>query len=609
MKRFISIILAVVMVATCVFAFAGCKRNENQNMDIVLITDGATITDHGYNESAWNGVKSFAEENNMTCRYYQPSLEDGKLTVDMIEKYIELSANAGAKYIVLPTEAFAVAAYEIAPIYKDIQFILVDAMPHSASDSALRLQQNVMSISFDVLQAGYLAGYTSVIDGNTKLGYFGSVNSDTSGNYGAGFVQGAALASDQFAIPVTMDYADFDSPLLDYDYSFKVTAEYEKIPTDNGVKYFTIKVENGLGTGTYAEGENVTITANAPEAGKKFSHWETKSNTDGVRDSKVNISSKKKASMNLLVEKCDATITAVYEDCDTAQVNVNYTFEGDAKADTYNVPLNSSVEVSAPAAERGMVFDHWECADADAVENVNSKVTKVNVKEEDVQLSPVYVVSKTPTFDIIVENGTGSGSYLAGDVINVVSDIPQEGYMFKRWSNADSLGLASGIKMDNEYNYLTSFEMVDRYASIVEKMCDDGAQVIFGGGNALSDSIFSAIGNFDYKINGFGAGIDEGRKGNCLASVVNDYGEAVKLALGNFKGGSILKADCSNGCIYVTGKSANADDESYNEDYAKVYNLLADGSIKPVNVQSGGDVRKAFTSSCLTLNYWVVENK
>lgn len=607
MKRFISIILAVVMVAFCVFAFAGCKRSETANMDIVLITDGSTITDKGYNQSTWDGVKSFGDENNMTYRYYQPTLDDGKLTVETIAKYVELAVNDGAKYIVLPGESFAVSAYEIAPTYKDVQFVLVDALPHSQSDTTLRLQQNVMSISFDVLQAGYLAGYTSVIDGNTKLGYFGSVNSSTSGNYGAGFVQGAALAADQYAIPTTMDYADFDSPILDYDYSFTVTAEYEKIPTDNGVKYYTINVENGLGSGTYADGENVTIIADKPEDGKKFSHWETKSNTDGVSDSKVNISSKKKSTMNLLVEKCDATITAVYEDCETVQVNVSRNPQSSNVEEQYYVPVNSTTTISAPAAESGMVFDHWDCDNKDAIEDIYSKDAKVTVSDSTLLLVPVYVQSKTPTFDIVVENGSGSGSYLAGDKINVVADAPQEGYMFKKWSNADVNGIASGIKMDNEYDYETSFEMVDRYSSIVEEMYDDGAQVVFGGGNAISDSIFSAIKTFDYSVSAFGYGVDEGRKGNCIASVVNDYGAAVKLALADFKGGSILKADCSNGCIYVTGKSINDDEDNYNIDYAKVYSALADGTIKPISVQSGGDVRKAFASSCLTLNYWIVE--
>lgn len=609
MKKIVSVILSVVMVLTCIFAFAGCsKSNKTEKMDVILITDGATISDGGYNQSAWNGIKSFCDENNLSYRYYQPSRNDaGELTVETIANYIELAVNDGAQYIVLPGEDFAVAAYEIAPTYKDINFILVDALPHSSSDDTLRLQQNVMCISFDVLQAGFLAGYTSVIDGYNKLGYFGSVFSKNSGNYGAGFVQGAAFAADLLGKPVTLDYADYDSPILNYDYSFKIKPVYEKIPTDSDTNYFSVKVENGLGTGTYAEGENVTITANPAESGKKFDHWEVKSNTEGVKDSKVNISSKNKSSMNLLVEECDCTITAVYADAETCAISI-YDADGETVESVLNVEKGSNADITAPSSYAGLVFDHWEARNSNIeIADENNKSTTVNNVSGDISLYPVYVVSENPTFNVLVENGTGSGAYLTGDYVNIIADAPQEGYMFSKWENIDNQGLSTGISMENEFCYTTGFEMVDRYASIVEVMYDKGVQVVFGGGNKISDSIFTATRSFDYPVYSFGSGIDESKKGNCLASVVNDYGNAVSLALKDYKGGSIFKADCSNNSIYVTGKSLDSEDEDYVDDYAKAYQALAENKIKLINVQSGGDVRKSFNSVCLTLNYWVTE--
>ena len=61
-----------------------------------------------------------------------------------------------------------------------------------------------MCVRFDVLEAGFLAGYTAVLDGNRELGYIGSIKNDDSGNYGAGFVQGAAFAADQMGVPVLL---------------------------------------------------------------------------------------------------------------------------------------------------------------------------------------------------------------------------------------------------------------------------------------------------------------------------------------------------------------------------------------------------------------------
>ena len=253
MKKIVSVMLAVVLAVSCAFAFAGCSKKNNAKYDVVLLTDGATVTDGAQNESAWNGVKAYCDEKNLSYRYFQPGLdENGELTVECIKNYFELAANAGAKYIVLPGDAYSVAVHEYAGTYKDIKFLLVDAKEKSA-DGVDSTDENVMCIDFNELQAGFLAGYSSVIDGFTKLGYFGSVKSETSGGYGAGYVQGAAYAADQLGVPVSLDYADYDSPILNYDYTVNVKPEYVKIPTDKDGKkqedYFTIKVVNGQGSG------------------------------------------------------------------------------------------------------------------------------------------------------------------------------------------------------------------------------------------------------------------------------------------------------------------------------------------------------------------------
>ena len=556
MKKITSVILATLMIVGC-FTLVSCAKINSKGYDLVLITDGAPINDGAENESAWMGVKAYGEENNMTYRYYQPSLdENGKLTIDTIKNYIDLASKDNAKFVILPGEAFAAGAYEVAPAYMEINFILVDAYPHAENDKTIRFQSNVMCISFNALQAGYLAGYTSVIDGNTKLGYLGAVNADKSGNYGAGFVQGAAFAADQNNVPVTLEYANYDALNLDYDYSFTVKATYKKV-SDEKDKTFKVNVVNGLGSGVYTEGQNVTITAAPAPAGKKFGHWETKSDTEGVRDGKVNISSKSKEEMNLLVGSCDCTITAVYEDAEETDETIEET------------------------------------------EDLSIAETDIN------------------KFSVTVENGSGSGLYAAGETVKIVADVPEEGYMFDRWVSVDNQGLKTGVSMENEYDYTTSFEMIDRFASVAETMYDKGVQVVFGGGNPISDSIFTATKNFDYQVWAFGSGIDEGSKGNCFASVVNDYGAAIKIALGAYQPGGILTAGCENGCIYVTGKSLEktrtdkkgneVENEEYSGEYEMIYNALAEGRINPKNMPSGGDIRKTFKSACLTLNYWVVE--
>ena len=553
MKKVISAVLAVIMLFSCI-TLAGCAKKSSDGYNLVMITDGAPVNDGSYNESTWNGIKDYGDENNMTYRYYQPSLdENGKLTVETVKNYVDLAVEDNAKFVILPGETFAVGAYEVAPAYPEINFILIDAMPHAENDKTVRFQSNVMCISFNALEAGFLAGYSAVTDGFNKLGYLGAVNSNNSGNYGAGFVQGAAFAADRKEIPVKLDYANYDAANLDYDYSVNIKPVYKKI-SEEKEKTFKVKVVDGIGSGVYTDGENVTVSANPAPEGKVFDHWETKSDTEGVKDRKVNISSKKDSTMNLLVGDCDCTITAVFEDG----------------------------EAEEPEEEE--------------TEKSNDNEIKFNVN---------------------VENGTGSGEYSAGETVKIIADAPKDGYMFEKWESVDNQGLATGISMTNEYSYNTDFEMVDRIASVPEKMYDGGAQIIFGGGNPNSDSIFSATDNFDYQVWAFGSGTDEHSKSNCYASVVNDYGAAVKLALEDYQPGGILTANCSNNCLYVTGKSLEktikdnkgneVDNEEYSDEYAMVYQALADGKLKLVNMQSGGDIRNTVKSACLTINYWINE--
>ncbi len=602
MKKILSVLLAVTMLVCCVFTFAGCSKNESASFDVVLITDGDTVADGGYNQSAWNGINSYCNENKLSCKYYQPSLDDnGNLNIETIKNYIDLAVKDGAKYVVLPGDEFSVAAVEYAPTYSDVKFILLDSTPKTAGgiDS---YQSNVMSVTFDELQAGFLAGYVSVYDGYTKLGYFGSEN-ESSGSYGSGFVKGAASAADELGVPVQLDYANYDSENLSYDYSINIKPVYRKVEEANKTT-FKVNVVGGTGSGVYTDGENVTVTANAPDENKKFDHWEVKSNTEGVKDSKVNISSKKDSQINLIVEKCDCTITACWTDVNTYPVTVMEE-DGTTVYNTLHTEENTSAWVVAPAAKSGYVFDHWESSDEDCIENINSSSTSVSVTDHEIKMVPIYVKSEKPTFTVNVENGTGSGSYVIGDTVNLVADAPQDGYMFYKWENIDNQGLSTGISMVNEYNYLTSFEMVDRYASVVEKMYDDGTQVVFGGGNSQFESIFTATWNYDYQVYAFGSGVDRNSMGNCLASVVTDYGAAVKLALDNFEGGTILVGNCKNECLYVTGKSINPEDDTYSKSYLNVYKALASGKITLSPYQVGEDIRLTNNSKCLTLNYWI----
>lgn len=622
MKKVISVLVCLAMAATCVLAFAGCSNNsEDLTYDIVMITDGGTVNDGAYNESAWNGVTSYAEQVNadaaegeeITYRYYQPPVAEGEtLSTETAIQYIDLAVEKGAKYIVLPTDVFEVPVYETARQYSDVNFLLVDGMPHAADDDTDAYIENVMTVSYNALQSGFLAGYDAVISGNTKLGYFGSVNSDTSSSYGAGFVQGAQYAANQLGIPVTMDYADYDSPILDYDYDFTLTANYEKID-ENNHKVFVVQVENGTGSGTYTEGQNVTIKADPAPEGKVFDHWEYKSNTDGVKDSKVNISSETESEMNLLVEACDCTLTAVYADAPSTTYPVTvYNADGSVYSTQY-IMVGESCNVVAPAAQSGMVFDHWEIStdEEGAIDDANAKDTWVNVTDttQGITLTPVYVENGAPTFDVTVVTGeggngesTGSGSYVTGDVVSVSAAVPQEGYIFSHWSTADRDGFSTDIVMENEYFPSTTYTMVNRYQAVVEKMYDEGVSVVYAGGNPECNVVSDATWNYSYDKLAIGAENWQASWDHYITTTIKDYGMAVEACLSDFRGGYTYTGDCSNKAIYLNNVA-----EENQQAYDEVYSALASGAIRVTGVAPGADVRLVVDSNCFTLDYWIVQ--
>lgn len=609
MKKAISIILCAVLIAVSAFAFSGCTPAEELSYDVVLITNGDTVTDGSYNQSAWSGVTAFAEEAGLSSRYYQPVTTDGEVSLESALSYIDLAVSSGAKYIVLPTAAFEVVAYEAAVKYSDVSFLLLDGTPKTQEGEAATAA-NLMSVTFNELQSGFLAGYNAVISGHQKLGYFGA-DTDESRNYGAGYIQGAAYAADKFGIPVVMDYADFDAEALDYDYSFTITANYKKIE-DVKEKTFKINVVNGIGSGVYTEGSNVTLIADPAPEGKVFDKWETKSDTEGVKDKKVNLSTKTKTTTNLLVEKCDATITAVYKDAeaDTYPVIVMNADNTEAYSTQY-IASGASCEVIAPSAAFGMVFDHWDIdvTDEGVIDDLNSKDTWVHMGDKAITLVPVYAQSTVPTFNVTVVTGeggdgesTGSGAYVTGDKVSLSAALPKDGYIFYNWSNVDNYGYGAGISMENEYYPETSFNMVNRYQSVIETMYDEGVTVIYAGGNPQGDIISGATWNYSYNVYGIGSELAQSSWHNYFTSSVKDFAAAVKYCFNDFKGGTQLVGDCSNGCI---GMSFVADHN--NERYNEAWFALENGAVALKTVKAGEDVSTVLNSKCLTLDYWVVE--
>lgn len=176
-------------------AFA-VKTNSSDGYELALVTDLGTIDDKSFNQGSWEGLKRYAEENQVSYKYYQP--QQG--TTDSYLETIGLAIEGGAKLIVCPGYLFEEPVYLAQDQYPDIHFILLDGEPHNGDATDYKTNDNVMPILFQENEAGFLAGYAAVKDGYTKLGFLGGMAVPAVIHYGYGFIEGAEYAAQEMDI-------------------------------------------------------------------------------------------------------------------------------------------------------------------------------------------------------------------------------------------------------------------------------------------------------------------------------------------------------------------------------------------------------------------------
>lgn len=221
MKKFISIILAVSM-ALCCFVLVGCGKDDTKTgTKVAMITDYGDITDESFNQTTWEAVVAFCDENKIEKKYFKPTGDNTESRVAMIEKAI----SEGFDVIVMPGYAFAGAIVETAPKNKDVKFFALDVAKGDLLEAGVTAKgekydynpdnwdlskyvdmSNVYCAIYQEELCGYMAGYAAVKLGYTKLGFLGGMAVPAVVRYGYGFVQGADAAAKELNTTVAINY-------------------------------------------------------------------------------------------------------------------------------------------------------------------------------------------------------------------------------------------------------------------------------------------------------------------------------------------------------------------------------------------------------------------
>lgn len=154
--------------------------------EVSLVTDISSVMDHGFNQAAFEGIMGYSQAAGISYSYYTSSGDTRANYDDTVMHAIQ----NGARLIVCNGSHFEQTIGQFQDEYPDIHFLMISGIPRDGSGSPLTLAPNVHSITFHQEQAGYLAGYMTVLDGYTKLGFIGGEQLPTVSRYCHGYLQG-----------------------------------------------------------------------------------------------------------------------------------------------------------------------------------------------------------------------------------------------------------------------------------------------------------------------------------------------------------------------------------------------------------------------------------
>ena len=200
-------VLTVLLILAMVFCMAACGNNSEEEpqtevtvFEIGMVTDVGAINDGSFNQYTWAGCENYAKANGLNAKYYAPANGTNATDDDRIAA-MQAAIDGGAKVIVTPGYLQANALDAVVPENPDVQFVFIDGRDMGFP--------NLVGVSYQEEQAGYLAGYAAVMEGFTKLGFSGGGGGTNPAceRYGYGFAQGANDAAAKKGITVEMNYS------------------------------------------------------------------------------------------------------------------------------------------------------------------------------------------------------------------------------------------------------------------------------------------------------------------------------------------------------------------------------------------------------------------
>lgn len=204
--------------------------------------------------------------------------------------------------------------------------------------------------------------------------------------------------------------------------NYKASAHVTITIAETEVITYTVTVTKGTGGGEYEEGTSVTLTANTPGVGERFTGWTLTG---------VSVADTTQTEITFNMPANAVTATANYEII-TYNVNVE---KGTA---TPNKPAQGvKVTITANEPEIGYKFDRWTTDSSDvSFLNATSQETTFTMPNHDVTVTATYVKAtyNISVTDCVAKKGEDTVGYAYyGDVIKVTANTAPTGKVFDTW--------------------------------------------------------------------------------------------------------------------------------------------------------------------------------
>ena len=226
---------------------------------------------------------------------------------------------------------------------------------------------------------------------------------------------------------------------------------------------YNITVTNGTPSAPTAKyQEEVTVTANAPAADKRFDKWEVAGlDTTGMDLTKTEI--------KFLMPAGNVTFKATYLAIEKFEIVVV-----SGTTDKLSAKAGETITITASPAPEGMVFDKWTCETAGVTiefESATSSPTTFVMPARKIEIKAHFRAEGTaPSIEIKVEGGTGAGTYKQGDEVTVTAE-DKEGKEFKGWKDE------SGKIVSTEKSYTFTVNGETTLTAVYEDKSSGGGEI------------------------------------------------------------------------------------------------------------------------------------